>query len=190
MNFPPNFAPQPSRQAYIEQLARTHGFTVDALMTNRARKIHPSQAARGRSQGAGWVIFLFILAVLLFAGGVGGAILLYADLQPPISDVDMNGVYALAGGGVVLSTGAVAIAIATIFGIKKRRRVYAGGVPECIEGPIGKMRVRVSRGPDIHRYTIGGRTFDVPRDGWELVTHGAHYRVFTVAGDLLSIEPM
>jgi hypothetical protein len=179
-----------TREAYVEQLARAHGFTVEALMANRARQIHPSQSSRGRSQGTGWVVFFFIVAALLLVGGVGGAILLYDDMRPPISDVDMNGVYALAGGGIILSAGAVALAIATIAGIKKRRRIYSGGALECIEGPIGKMHIRVSRGNDIHRYMIGGRTFDVPRAGWELVTQGAHYRVFTVAGDLLSIEPM
>jgi hypothetical protein len=180
----------PSRQAYVEQLARTHGFTLEALMANRARQIHPSQIARGRSQGSGWVVFFFILSALLLIGGVGGAIVLYDDMRPPVSDVDMNAVYALAGGGLLLSAGFVAIAIATIAGIKKRRRIYSGGALECIEGPIGKAHIRLSRGNDIHRYLIGGRTFDVPRSGWELVTHGAHYRVFTVAGDLLSIEPM
>ncbi len=181
----------PALNPYLDQLARAHGFTLEALMANRAGHVHPTQRVQGGKKGIGQAVFLFVLAVLLLAGGIGGAAVFYDDLNPPISDTDMNAVYAMAGGGVVLGLAAVAGGIVTVLRVGERRGAYQRGLLEVLEGPIAKIVVRGKRGvQDVFRYQIGGRTFDfVPRAGWELVTYGARYRVYCVAGDLLSLEP-
>jgi hypothetical protein len=181
----------PALNPYLDQLARAHGFTLEALMANRAGHVHPTQRVQGGKKGIGLAVFLFVLALLLLGAGIGGAAVFYDDLRPPISDTDMNAVYAMAGGGVVLALAAVVGGIVTVLRVGQRRGAYQRGALEALEGPIAKTVIRGKRGvPDVFRYQIGGRTFDfVPRAGWELVTHGARYRVYCVAGDLLSLEP-
>lgn len=44
--------------------------------------------------------------------------------------------------------------------------------------------------PSQWRYVIGGVTFHVSPKAFELTTQGAQYRVYHLAGDLLSIEPL
>lgn len=183
--------PHPAVPVPVEQLARAHGFSLEALAANRAGQIHPSQHKRGKKKGVGCAVVFFILSLLLFVGGIGGAIFLYSDLREPISQVDMNGVYALAGGGVVLSLCAFGAAIATVIGVVRRRGAYQQGALRVAAGPIAKICIRGSRGvPDTYGYDIGGHSFRfVPREGWELVQHGMQYRVYAVAGDLIAIEP-
>lgn len=178
----------PDLGAYVEQLAKAHGFTAEQLAANRARQIHPAQVARGRRSGIGCGVVLIVVAVMVLAGGITGALLLYDDLRPPIAQVDMNGVYALAAGGLVLALGLGIAAVMTFVKVARQRRAYERGEPSLAEGPMQKVHVR-TRGGDIYRYGIGGCTFDVSRQGWELVTQGARYRVYYVLGDLLSIEP-
>lgn len=175
--------------AYLQQLAKAHGFTLEQLAANRARHVHPAQVARGRNSGVVSGVVLVVLSILIFAGGVGGALLLYDDLRPPVSQVDMNGVFALAGGGVVVALGLGAGAIATFVGVGRRRGAYARGAIGAVDGPVHKLHVRRRRGGDTYRLHIGGRSFDVSRDLWEIVTQGARYRGYFVAEDLLSIEP-
>ncbi len=183
--------PGPPPTSHLDQLARAHGFTLEMLMANRAGHVHPTQRVQGGRKGIGLAVFLFVLAFLLLAGGVGGAALFYDDLRPPISDTDMNAVYAMAGAGVVLGLAAVAGGIVTVLRVGQRRGAYQRGALAVVEGPLAKAVIRGSRGvPDVYRYQIGGRTFDfVPREGWELVAHGARYRVYCVGSDLLSLEP-
>ncbi|MBX3206178.1 MAG: hypothetical protein KF764_13995 [Labilithrix sp.] len=184
-----NAGPVPT--PYLDQLARAHGFTLDMLVANRAGQVHPMQRVQGGKKGIGLAVFLFVLALLLLAGGIGGAALFHDDLTPPISDTDMNAVYAMAGGGVVLGLAAVAGGIMTVLRVGQRRGAYQRGALAVLEGPIAKTVIRGRRGaPDVFRYEIGGRRFDfVPHAGWELITYGVRYRVYCVAGDLLSLEP-
>lgn len=183
---------EPNRQyhLYLEQLAKAHGFTLEQLAANRDRQIHPAQLARGRRSGVGSGVVLVILALVILAGGVGGALLLYSDLRPPISQVDLNGVFALAGAGLVIAIGLGIAAITTFRKVGRRRDAYGRGQPDLVEGPVQKIHIRRRRERDAYRYQIGGKTFDVPHDGWQLVTQGARYRAYFVAGDLLSIEPV
>lgn len=172
-------------QAYLEQLGNGHGFTVQQLAANRAGQIHPEQRAGLRS-GVGGVVSI-VLALVSLAGGVGGAMLLYVDFRKPIDRLDMNGIYLLATAGVVLAV--LFSALSTVMFIKaaRRRRAYRGQ-PTVVEGAVQKVQIRGQI--EVFSYNIGKHSFFAPRKGWELVTHGARYRVYCVAGDLLSIEPL
>lgn len=182
--------PAQNLHAYLEQLGRSHAFTWEELAANRALRIHPAQLARGRRSGIGAGVVLVVLALLALGGGLGGAALLYADLRPPISRVDMNGVVALAAAGIVVGAGLGIGAIATFVGVGRRRRVFERGQAFTVEGPIQKIHIRRGRGGDTYRYRIGAQTFDVSREAWHLVTHGARYRAYFVLEDLLSLEPL
>jgi hypothetical protein len=181
--------PPPNLQAYLDQLGRAHGFDREQLAMNRAGRVHPSQAARGKRSGIGCGVFLVLLALLVLAGGTGGAAALYSDLREPISRVDMNGVYALAAAGVLLSLVFAAIAVSQFLSVGRRRGQYATGGCGLAEGPLFKTRVRHSRNPDTYHVEVGGLRFTVGQALFDLVTQGARYRVYHVAGDLLSLEP-
>lgn len=181
-------ADDPRLHAYLAQLAEAHGFTLEQLAANRGRHIHPAQARKGKAEGTGIAVFFVVLSVLLLAGGIGGAALLYDDLRPPISQVDMNAVYAIAAGGVLLSGGALAGAIALFRRARRRTQIYEGRQLEVLEGPIHKTHIW-GGGVNQYVYDISGHRFYVMEKAWQLVTHGARYRVYTCAGDLLSLEP-
>lgn len=184
-------APHDPRQAYLRDLAATHGFTLEELEQNRQGRLHPAQAARGKSSGIGCGVFLIFLGLLVVAGGVGGAIYLYDDYSKPISDVDMNGIYALGGGGIVLGALLGIGALATFWKVSQRRKTYAKSPALVAQGPLQKVHVQGRGGvPSQWRYVIGGVNFVVSQKAWELTTHGAQYRVYHLAGDLLSIEPV
>jgi hypothetical protein len=179
------------RLAYLRDLGATHGFTLEELEMNRQGRIHPAQAKRGKSSGIGCGVFLILFGLLVAAGGVGGALYLYDDYSKPISDVDMNGLYALGGGGVVLG-GLLGIgALLTFWKVSTRRKAYAQSPALVAQGPLQKVHIKGRGGvPSQWRYTIGGASFVVSQKAWELTTHGAHYRVYHLAGDLLSLEPL
>lgn len=179
-----------TRDEYVAQLAKGHGFTLEQLELNRSGKLHPAQVARGRRSGVAPGVFLSLLAVLAIGGGVGGALLLYDDYRKPVSSVDMNGLYALGGGGVLLGLLFLYGAISSFSSVGRHRAAYARGQIVVSEGSVQKVRIRQRRSADTWRYEIGGRSFNVPNDGWELVTNGARYRVYSIAGDFLSIEPV
>jgi hypothetical protein len=179
----------PGLHVYVDQLAKAHGFTMEELAANRARQIHAAQIARARGKGTVSGVVLVILSLLALAGGVGGALLLHADLRPPVSQVDMNGVYMLAGGGVVVALGLAAGALATFVGVSRRRGAYARNEIAAVDGPAQKLHVR--RGSNNwYRCTFSGRTFEVSREAFELVNQGLRYRVYFVRDELLSLEPI
>ena len=73
----------------------------------------------------------------------------------------------------------------------KRRKLYEQGPPMVAEGRLRKVHVQGRQGiPSQWRYVIGGVSFQVSPKAFELTTQGARYRVFHLAGDLLSIEPL
>jgi hypothetical protein len=179
------------RQAYLQDLGATHGFTLEQLAMNRQGQVHPAQVSRGRSSGVGGSVFAIVLGVLFAAGGVGGAFLLYDDYQKPISDVDMNGIYALGGGGIVLGLVFVVGALLGLSKVSARRKQYARGPVLVAEGPLNKVHIQGRGGmPSQWRYSIGGVTFMVLPKAFDQTTHGARYRAYHVAGDLLSLEPL
>ncbi len=180
-----------AREAYVRQLGEGHGFSLEQLTANREGRIHPLQIERGSRSGMGGAVFAVVLAVLFAAGGVGGALLLYADYGKPISAVDMNGLYALGGGGVFLCFLFLGGALLGFRKVAHRRRVYGAGPASVAEGPLHKVYIEGRGGiPSQWRYVIGGVSFQVSRRAWELTTHGARYRAYHAAGDLLSIEPL
>ncbi|MEZ4219444.1 MAG: hypothetical protein R3B13_00855 [Polyangiaceae bacterium] len=175
----------------LEQLARAHGFSLEALAANRAGQIHQSQTSRGKAKGVGCAIFFFVLSFLFAIGGVGGAVFFYSELHEPISRVDMNGVYAIAGGGLLLGLFAFLAAVASVVSILRRRKLYERNALEVFEGPISKTVIRQSGVADEYAYDVGGRRFRfLPQQGWDLVQHGMRYRVYAVRDDLLAIEPL
>ena len=118
---------------------------------------------------------------------MGGALFLYDDYSKPVSDVDMNGLYAMGGAGTVFGASLVLWAFWMFW---KRARGGAGGQLQLAEGPLQKVHVDGRGGmPSRWIYRIGNLSFDVSSKAWELVTHGAWYRVYHLNGELLSIEP-
>jgi hypothetical protein len=73
-----------------------------------------------------------------------------------------------------------------------RRRIYERAQLGVLEGALEKIHVPRAgkRGGDEYRYRIGERSFAVRRAAWDMTTAGARYRIYFVADDLLSIEPV
>ncbi len=183
-------APLDPRRAYLQELGAAHGFTLEELGLNREGRVHPAQMSRGRSSGIGGSVFAVLLGLVFAAAGVGGALYLFDDYQRPISDTDMNGIYALGGGGIVLCALFIGGAVLGFRKVARRRSAYERG-PVLAEGTLRKVHIDGRGGiPSQWRYVIGGATFQVSKRAWALTTQGAQYRAYHVAGDLLSIEPL
>jgi hypothetical protein len=180
----------PNLQRYLEQLGASHDFTLEQLMSNRAGQVHPAQVARGWSRDVGFGVFFCFVALLVLAGGVGGALLLYDDMRPPISRVDMNGVYALAAAGVVLGGLIFWAALGTFASVGRRRAAYRRGVCQMVEGPVQKVRIQQRRAADRFGYQIDNQRLYAPNAGWQMVTAGARYRIYFIGDELLSLEPL
>lgn len=177
-------------QDYLLQLGRAYGFTLDQLEANRAGLIHPAQLARGRASGVARGAMLLILAIAALSGGAAGASALHDELRPPISQVDMNGVYALVAAGVLVAITLGAAALATLLGVRQRRGIYARGELCVVEGPAHKIHIHRRGGAgDTRLCRVGDRTFPTQRSAWDLITQGAQYRAYFAGSDLLSIEP-
>jgi hypothetical protein len=179
------------RQAYLQELGQAHGFSLEQLEMNRKSQIHPAQTARGRSSGVGGSVFAIVLGLLFAGGGVGGALLLHDDYAKPVSDIDMKGLYALGGGGIVLGVLFIGGALLGFRKVGRRRRAYERGPAQVAEGQVHKVHIQGRGGvPSQWRYVVGGVSFQVSQRAWELMTQGARYRAYHLAGDLLSIEPL
>lgn len=176
--------------ATVEQLAAAHGFTLEELALNRAGKLHPKQVVRGGNVGRGWIVFFLFLAVLALVAGGGGAAVFYDSLRKPPDRVDLNGVYALAGAGVFFALCFTAVALFEVRAVSRRRAAYAVGLANAVEGAVQKVVIQQRRQHDMYRYRIDGRDFAAPEAGWKLLEPGLRYRVYSVAGDLLSLEPL
>ncbi len=179
-----------TKEAYLKELGKAHEFSHEELAQNRLGRLHEAQVGRGSRSGVGGSVFAMLLGLMFAGGGVGGALYLHADLQQPVSDVDMNGLYALGGGGVLLGVLFVGGALLGFSKVARRRRAYASGLVLVADAPVHKVHVQGRGGaPSQWIYVIGRLRFQVSRRAWELVTHGAHYRVYHLEGDLLSLEP-
>jgi hypothetical protein len=179
--------PADPRLAYLADLGATHGFSLEELEQNRAGRVHPAQAARRKRSGIGCGSVLLLFGLLFATGGVGGALFLYDDYSKPVSDTDMNGLYALGGAGAVLG-GALLLAAIVMF--VRRGGSGAKGQVRVAEGPLQKVHIDGRGGmPSQWRYQLGGASFTVSQKAWNLITHGAWYRAYHLDGDLLSIEP-
>jgi len=176
--------------ANLHQLAAAHGFTLEALAMNRAGQIHPAQQKEGTKKGVGGAIFIFSMAFVFLAGGLGGAAFFYDTLRAPVSSTDMNAVYAIAGGGVLLSLGAVAGGIVRLRNIGNRRQALQAGALQVLEGPITKIVLRGNHGIMEWIYEVNGHRFRfMPKAGWDAILP-IRYRVYCVAGEIVSLEPI
>ena len=185
--------PRSQLDIYLDQLAKTHGFTLEQLAANRAGQIHPTQLAGNRSAGRGGGIGCLVFALCLLLGALGGALALYDDFSHhgarPVGRVDMNGIRMLGGGGTLLSLVSVAFALSAFASVKRRRALYDAGKIVVLLGPMQKIHVRGSKTGDRFLYELQGRRFSARREGWQAVTQGMRYRLYTVGEDLLSLEP-
>ncbi len=177
----------------LEKLAAAHGFTLEELAENRAGRLTARQTARGLRRRRASVIIFSVLALLAFAGGVGGAALLWDDFTrgftQPIGRVDRNGLVLLGGGGVVLASLFLWGAVSSARAESRRLAVWRQGRVDVLEGPLKKI-LRTGQGGTAHMYSLGGITFYVHREAWELVPGGDRFRLYCVARELLSLEPL
>lgn len=177
--------------ALLDQLARVHGFSLEELEENRALHVHPAQVRRAIASARRRVGLPLFMAALALAIGAGSAAAFHAQLTEPIARVDRNAIIAILAAGVSLAsifslTAAVAFVRATA-----RRRLYEGGEVLVASGPLHKDHVRRRQGgASEYYYALGGHRFSAPRGAWESTPAGVAYRVFHVAGELLSIEPL
>lgn len=174
----------------IEQLAQAHGFTREHLDANRRGEVHPDQRARVRRQAITGPLSAFFVGDVLLLAGLLGAYFFHQDLREPISRVDQNAVIAIAGAGVVTGSLFFLGAALSLRRHARRKAAFDGRV-ECLEGPALKAGVDGRGGASSSWwFTVGGRRFAVSRKTWELVTHGARYRVCVIGDELLSLEPL
>lgn len=178
-------------QLYLEQLGRAHGFTLAELQTNRLGLVHPGQLASGTRLGLGAALTTFVLGTLALAGGLLGAYLFHESLGPKPTQTDLNAVYAIGGVGVVV---ALAFFIGTGVSLAKRQArnaAYAKRRIDVLEGALHKVYVQGRTDvPDRYLFKVDGRSFDASRTLFELLTEGAHYKLYCVGDRLLSFEPV
>lgn len=179
---------QPAAASVTEQFARLHGFTMEELQTNRAGQIHPSQAAR-TDRGSGCAVALGIYAAATLVVAIVGGLIMYGPF--PSSGADRGGLIGWVGGGAIHAAIFGGVAMLIWKRVAARRRVYESARLGVLEGALEKVHIRrgAKRGGDEYRYRIGERSFCVPRAAWGIAADGARYRIYFVAGDLLSIEP-
>lgn len=173
---------------YLEQLGRAHGFTKEELEANRAGVIHPSQLARSqRGAVRGPVLWsLFVAAILL--GGLGGAYAFVDGSSSPLSRVDRNALIAILG---ATGLGGVLFAWAGISSVRRaarHREAFRTGAVTVVEGLVAKGGVRGNA--STFWLDLGGKRFFVGRHTWQLVTHGATYRGYVIAGQMVTFEPV
>ncbi|HEY3517671.1 MAG TPA: hypothetical protein VGL98_11545 [Gammaproteobacteria bacterium] len=180
-----------SMTAHLEELGRRHGFTLDELEANRRGGLHPKQRARGLHKGRVAVIVLTTLAILAAACGLVGGYLFYDGLGAEPSRVDVNAAYAIGGVGVLI--GLVFFICAAVSAVRKRARkaAFAAGRIDVLEGPMNKIHIRGRGTASQLLFRVGGRSFPTSsRKLWDLLTQGANYRLYCVADQLLSFEPV
>ncbi len=176
-----------SKPSYLEQLGRHHGFTLAELEANRQGALHPVQLGRGLRKGLVTVAVLTVLGVVALGAGVVGAYVFYDSLGPDPSRVDLNAVYAIVGAGAVLALVFFICARISLVRRRARKAAFVSGRLDVLERPMHKTFISGTASQWIFR--VAGRSFHVSRPLWELLTQGAHYRLYSVADQLLSFEP-
>lgn len=172
---------------YLDQLGRAHGFTKDELEANRAGVVHSAQLARSqRGSLAGPVFWVVFVALVLF-GGLGGAWVFVED-SSPLSRVDRNALIAILVATAVGTLGFSALGLRSVRSAASRRAAFRAAPVTVLEGPVSKGHV--SGSARLFWFDLGGKRFFLSNDTWELVTHGATYRCYLVAGQLMTFEPV
>ena len=177
-----------STTPYLEQLGRQHGFTLDELEANRRGALHPGQLARGLRKGLVSIVVLATLGLLALGSGLVGAYAFYEELGPDPSRVDVNAAYAIAGAGVFLGLVFFVCAGISVARRRARKAAFVAGRIEVLEGALDKIRIGGTAGA--FHFRVGGRSFSTSPTLWELLTQGANYRLYCVADQLLSFEPV
>ena len=177
-----------STTPYLEQLGRQYGFTLDELEANRRGALHPEQLARGLRKGLVSIVVLATLGLLALGIGLVGAHTFYEGLGPDPSRVDVNAAYAIAGAGVSLGLVLLVCAGISVARRRARKAAFAVGRIEVLEGALDKIRIGGTT--RAFHFRVGGRSFSTLSTVWELLTQGANYRLYCVADQLLSFEPV
>jgi len=180
-----------SMTAYLEDLGRLHGFKLDELEANRRGALHPRQLARGLRKGRVAVTVVTTLGILAAGAGLVGGYAFYDGLGPDPSSVDVNAAYAIGGAGVLLGLVFFISAFVSVVRKRARRAAFAAGRIEVLEGPMNKIHIRGRGTASQLIFRVGGRSFPTSSQKlWDLLTQGANYRLYCVADQLLSFEPV
>lgn len=173
---------------YLDQLGQAHGFTKEELEANRAGTIHPAQLARSQRGAVSGPVFWGLWVLVILGGGLGGAYAFVDGSSSPLSRVDRNALIAIlaatALGALVFS----GIGITSVRRAARRREAFRAGTVTVIEGLVAKGSARGSA--PTYWLDLGGKRFFVSRRTWELVTHGATYRGYLIAGQMVTFEPL
>ncbi|MFT3711230.1 MAG: hypothetical protein QM817_26670 [Archangium sp.] len=170
------------------QLLREADFTLEDLEANRRGKLTMQQLSKHRPGNGGFVFMLFV-SMLLFVGGVGGAAVFYDSLRKPVERVDMNGVYALAAGGLLFGFAALGIAISILRSARTKRAVIDTGV--CIFWDIDFAFTREQLTfKDYFYIRRGEEQLSIWRNLARVMKPGGRYRVYIAGGGLVSLEPL
>lgn len=176
-------------EAYLQQLSKAQGFTLEQLEANRAGQVHPSQLAA--SKGVAGPVAALVFAVASLGGGATGAVLYYEDASKPLERLDRNALVLIIGATVVVTAFFVGVFVNSLRARRRRVEAYARGAVTVVTTQVAKQAVRGGRGgPSTWLLHFGEHRFHVSEATWELVTHGATYRAFLVDGRLLSFEPV
>jgi hypothetical protein len=170
------------------QLLREADFTLEDLEANRRGKLTPRQIARHRP-GNGGFAFLLFLSLLLLGGGLGGAAVFYDSLRKPPDRVDLNGVYALAAGGLVFGLGAMAFSFSVLSSARTKRAVIDTGT--CIFWDIDFAFTKEQLTfKDYFSIRRGDEQLQIWRSLARVMKPGGRYRVYLAAGGIVSLEPL
>ena len=172
---------------YLDQLGRAHGFTKDELEANRAGVVHPAQLARSQRGSLAGPAFWVVFVALVLGGGLGGAWVFVED-SSPLSRVDRNALIAILVATAVGTLGFSALGLRSVRSAASRRAAFRAAPVTVLEGPVSKGHV--SGSARLFWFDLQGKRFFLSNDTWELVTHGATYRCYLVAGQLMTFEPV
>lgn len=173
---------------YLDQLGRAHGFTKDELEANRAGVLHPAQLARSQRGSLAGPVFWVVFVALVLVGGLGGAWVFVDDSGSSLSRVDRNALIAILVATAGGTLGFSALGLRSVRSAAQRRAAFRAAPVTVLEGAVSKGHVYGTG--QAFWFDLGGRRFFLSHDAWELVTHGATYRCYLVAGQLMTFEPL
>lgn len=172
---------------YLDQLGRAHGFTNEELEANRAGVVHPAQLARSQRGSLRGPVFWVVFVALVLGGGLVGAWVFVED-SSPLSRVDRNALIAILLATAVGTLGFSALGLRSVRSAARQRAAFRAAPVTVLEGQVSKGHV-YGNGRAFW-FDLGGRRFFLGNDAWELVTHGATYRCYVIAGQLMTFEPV
>ena len=173
---------------YLDQLGRAHGFTKDELEANRAGVVHSAQLARSQRGSLAGPVFWVVFVALVLGGGLGGAYAFVEGSSGTLSRVDRNALIAILVATAVATLGFSVLGLRSVRSAASRRAAFRAAPVTVLEGPVSKGHV--SGSARLFWFDLGGKRFFLSNDTWELVTHGATYRCYLVAGQLMTFEPV